>query len=290
MRKGIALIITITLLATFSILILENLSVSQKYSSDMEELLQIYQTNKIVLDSKEILKETLKDVNDTESLEFIFQQPFPISSEDLSLTFLFSSEDDRININNLIKSGKVNEPLENILENILISYNIADSQFFLNLLLDTIDTDDKERVYASEIKNYEEYFQDGGVYNLEHFNQILDYYVKNKNDKSVYTIPWNIYIGFNGNQIDINFASLKLLSFLIPSKNIDIAFKNKYYENYDELNLDEEAINTLKKVDARFDTDIINIEVLYSTNKAMRTFKYIYSLKSQKFSSIKYLF
>lgn len=290
MKKGIALLITLTMLMGMSALVLKSFNISGKFFDDEKELKSMYQINRVFLDSKDILKSTFKDVNSTEAFNFLFSQPFPISSQYFNLIFSFTPIENKININNFLQKNVVQKEYVNIFENILISHNVADTDFLINLILDTIDEDNLERVYGSEISRTYPFFANKKIYSAEQFRFILDYYAQNRDDKSVYKIDWDKYIGFSGNNIDINFASIELLKFLLPNQNIDTNFKAKYYENYKDLNINEEEKKLLEKLKITFSTDEIHTKILFDdfTKKSMVEFDYSVSKETRQ--NIKYTF
>ena len=158
------------MLAIFSILVLKSFSISNQFINDNNEIRLLAQSNRLLLDSKKIVKEALKDLNSTEAFEFLFLKPFVIPNQNFTLTFTFSPLDNGLNINKLSTNAKRNEDYITIFENILSSYNVQDVQFFTDLILDTIDTDETERSYGSEIILKDKFFTNSKIYSREHFD------------------------------------------------------------------------------------------------------------------------
>jgi hypothetical protein len=289
-KDGIALLITVIMLAALSALILKSYTLSEKYLKDNDDIRLTAQSNRLYLDSKKILKQTLRDINSTEEYAFIFGQSFSIPSANFDITFMFRPIDNKININNILVNSKINKNIYDLLENLLISYNVVDSSFFLDLLLDTIDKDSKERTYESEIINQNIYFTNGKIYSKKHLSQIIDYYAQNRDDKNIYKIPWDKYINFNSINIDINFVSIDLLKLLLPSENINKTFKDKYYKNYKDLGISKVSKDMLKKLNIVFTTSRVSSKIKYNNSDKKFQINYIYDVNNNKTIDVKYNF
>lgn len=290
LRNGVALLITVLMLAIFSILVLKSFSISNQFINDNNEIRLLAQSNRLLLDSKKIVKEALKDINSTEALEFLFLKPFVIPNQNFTLTFSFFPLDNGLNVNKLLVNSKRNEEFITIFENILTAYNIQDVQFFTDLVLDTIDTDDTERAYGSEIILKDKFFTNSKIYSREHFDKIVNYYAQTKDDKNIYKIDWRKYIRFDEDAIDINFASIELLKVLLSNPYLDSSFKKIYYENYDDLKIDEDKQALLKKLNVTFTTSKFLIQVVFDDFIKKVNFEFTYDKKTDAISGIKYGF
>ena len=290
MRRGVALLITLIMLSALSVLLLKSYDISGKFIEDEKDLKLIYQANRIFLDSKPLLKSVLKDVNSSEAFDFLFSKPFPVVGKNFNLTFQFYPVENSININSLLSGKTVNKDIYNIIEDILISYNVSDTDFFLKLLLDTIDEDNKERVYGSEIAAEDKFFSNSKIYSKKHLKKIMDYYYKNRDDKNIYKVPWQRYINFNSNGIDINFASLDLIKFLLPNQDTTDYFKSKYYENFTDLDIEKDREKILKKLKVKFDMDTVLAKITYENFDKQIVLEFIYDIKKGTQKRIKYKF
>lgn len=278
------------MLAIFSILVLKSFSISGQFINDNNEIRLLAQSNRLLLDSKKIVKEALKDINSTEALEFLFLKPFVIPNQDFTLSFSFFPLDNGLNINKLLANSKRNEEFITIFENILISYNVLDAQFLTDLVLDTLDADETERSYGSEIILQNKFFTNGKIYSKEHFDQIINHYVQIKDDKNIYKIDWRKYIRFDEDNIDINFASIELLKILLSNPYLDASFKKTYYENYDDLKIDEDKQALLKKLNVAFTTSKFLVQVVFDDYIKKVNFEFTYDKKTDAISGIKYGF
>lgn len=290
MKKGVALLITILMLATISLLLIKNFSISERFIEDHNELKLLSMGNRLFLDSKTIVQKTLQDINSTEAYDFLFSTPFVFSQNNFKLTFTFTPIENKININNLLKNNQRQEDFISIIEKILISYNVLDSSYFIDLILDTLDADATERSYNTEIVLKNRFFTNSEIKSLEHFEAIVDFYAQAKDDKNIYLINWNKFIGFTGSTVDINFASIELLRLLTENPYLDMSFKNKYYETYDELGLDEEKIARLKKLHIEFLTTQFHVKANFDDLVKSISFEYDYDKKNDTTTHIKYSF
>jgi hypothetical protein len=190
MKKSIALLITIMFLLIVLSILGVILNITQKSLTSNN----IPQENLLIKSTINLLNSTnLKTVSEIKEI----LKTFPIKSKDskLKATIKISPLFNKIDINTYLNK-KINPLVDNYLTNILEYYNVKDPLFFKNLILDTIDKDSLEREAYSEISLQNPLFQNGKIYNKNHFLKILNYYVKKTDDKSVLDIPWDTLIFF----------------------------------------------------------------------------------------------
>ena len=189
-----------------------------KTSTDFQQssLPDIAQNSLLVQSVQDTLKRS--DIQNDEDLEKLFGT-YPISSSDgtFRATVTFAPLFDRVNINAYYMNQNIDRAIDRFLDNILSYYEIADPIFFKDLILDTIDEDLSEREGYSEIKEEDPSFANGKIYSYIHFQKILDYYYKKREDPSIYKIPWNSLIYFGEKKrfmIDCNFIEKNVVKFL----------------------------------------------------------------------------
>lgn len=290
MKKGVALLITILILAIFSVLVLKSFSISTQVVNQNNEIRLLSQSNRLLEDSKKIVKNTLKDINSTEAYAILFSEPFVIANKNFTLTFTFSPVENGLNINSLLQNSKRNEESILVFETILRTYNVQNIQFFVDLILDTIDEDVDERSYGSEIILKDTFFTNSKIYSQKHFDKIIDYYAQVKDAKNIYKVDWGKYIRFDEDAIDVNFASIELLKILLSNPYINDAFKKTYYENYDDLKIDEDKQAFLNNLNLTFTTSRILVKVAFDDLIKKVNFKFIYDKKANTIENIKYGF
>ncbi|NPA56091.1 MAG: hypothetical protein GXO40_06975 [Epsilonproteobacteria bacterium] len=192
MKKAVALIITLVFVTFFIHKIAQFLQDYRQYTQDTYHY--VLQDRLIIKDIKQILSSIDIDAN---TLDYLFQT-YPISSknDNFKLRVCITPLSDKLNINELALIPQKKAIIQ-YLTNVLNFYHVYDPQYFIDLLLDTIDKDTQERNPPSEIALYDKTFLNGKIYNYKHFAKILDFYAKNREDKRIYLVKWRdlIYFG-----------------------------------------------------------------------------------------------
>lgn len=213
-RRGIVLMMTLTLITIMMGLITFILTLTNHFLK-ISSLPFLQNSSLIIINDLEyLLPDLLKDVKGGQELDLLMRLPIQIKTkkEDFTLDITFSSPYKHININNLLtKEGVFNPPTFSLLLGILVRYPIADTNLFLQLLYDTLDTDIIERQNGTEIHLTQPDFKNGSISNFSQFNQILERYIALTQDTAILSIPWHEYIGFEGERIDFNAVDAKTL-------------------------------------------------------------------------------
>lgn len=223
-RSGAVLLMTLLLIAIMSggialVLAQSNhlLQLSQHSRGDA-------QITKIASDLKRLLPELLSKIESARDLDYFLMLPLSSHSSDnrFSLEASLHSPLGVFNINNVCDTeGKPKEPQASLLSAIFARYPIAAPDTFINIIFDTIDTDLAERQEGSEIVTFFSDFHNGSIVNMTQFEQIIGRYLAITKDPQILEIPWEKLIGFEGEKIDINYASPEIVSIIAP--NIDSA-------------------------------------------------------------------
>lgn len=205
MKKGIALLITIGFIAVLVALIAYVFSISQEVFDEARELESQNQNAIFYKDGKDIVDRYVGDVKESEDFERFLDKLslFVYETDNSSLHVEIEPLNNKININSLLIDKKIDENIVVFLENICTRYNVLDAQFFIDLLLDTIDTDELSRQTLSEISLSDKKFSNSRIINFSHFETILRYYVDTVLDTNILQIPWDEYIFFGKIQKDI---------------------------------------------------------------------------------------
>ena len=269
MRKSIALFLVLIFVTVIIGIIGGIFTVYKEFSKDTFYK-DISQNSVLIENVKSVLDEISKDINGSD-IKNLFHT-FPISSKDGNFRALITIKPvfNRVDINEVSK----NKYALKYLENILNYYQVGDPLFFEDLVLDTIDLDKKERVGGSEIVLQKPFFKQGKIYNYKHFKEILDYYVKFTNDKSVYKIPWQKFFIFgNGNSIiDCDLISKQVAKFLGLEYTNEISCKGlKEIENNKKIMQSlsiipfNKKISYLIKIDIKYENEYLSF--IYDINK-----------------------
>jgi len=225
--------------------------------------------------------------------------PFTMEFGDAVVTLEFNSAHNKININNLINTikSKDNIAYDNFVT-YLYSFRVIDPEFFIDILIDTIDKDniEKNSGNGSEIVLKEPLFRNGKIYNKNHFKYIVDYYIQQTDDKDILKVPFENFISFNAPNIDINFASKELLEILFYDANNfaleTISKHNNIYDKLENLPFDEYYLKDIKK--GRFGqsitttTDLLDVKVELNFNGRFNSkVRFLYDIKNKKLTQYK---
>jgi hypothetical protein len=268
LKKGIALLITVSLVAAIAALIGISAGILDQSFKRISNKQFLIQSNSFISGLTDVLRSASSDVNDSITLDIFLSFPFAFEqkSRDLSVDIYFTSEARSVNPNNMLESDSnttsdddqpINPLYEAYFDRILTVYNVSDKILLLSMIADSVDSDLKERTTGSELALENPFFSQGSIYSLEHFNKILDEYKRQTLDYNVDTIPWETLLSFQNTDIDFNHMDSDTLSLLIPE--LDAATLASFttdrvdvYENFASLNLDPERVKQLEKMKVSF--------------------------------------
>lgn len=268
-KKGIALLITISLVAVIASLIGISAGILEHSFKRISNKKFLIQSNSFIAGFTDVLKSATNDVNDSDTLDIFLSLPFAFEqkSRDLSVDIYFSSEANALNPNEMLeesnstKKSKQNSDIkpsfEAYFDNILTVYNVSDKILLLSMIADSVDSDLKERTTGSEIALEDPFFSQGKIYSLDHFYQILDNYKRLTLDYSVDKVPWETLLSFNNKKIDLNHIEPETLKVLFPdldssaiarltSDRVDV------FKDFTALNIDPQQKKELEKMGVSF--------------------------------------
>jgi len=256
----------------------------------------IIQSNVFFRDLKGILKNNVSDINSSEELEFLVNYPIQIDNEDndISISITFSSDSSKVNINQILDANQtIKQHYVESLDFALASFNVIDRAFFTALILDTIDTDEEERIFGSEIVLQEQFFKNGKIENFDHFDQIVNYYKQTREDAQIDKVPWTQIIAFNGNKIDFNHISQDALWFIL--KRYDREFLKEVtvdrldiYSSFDELFFNEEDKKNLQDFKVDFFSPKVVCKALVRQANQSGELLFSYNLNTKEVSNIEF--
>jgi len=251
MRKGIVLFTTLLLIMALMSVVMIFLNNTKETKDTITEEFALIQTNNLMSN----LTEYFGKVNfDEESIFYGSKMPFSLPLDDSLINFNIDSASKYLNINNLTNAMKTKDNIayDNFVT-FLYKYQVRDPEFFINLLIDTVDKDsiDINSGSKSEIVIEKPIFRNGEIYNEKHFKIIKDYYFLQKNDPLIYDVPFDEIFSFFAPSFDINFASKELLKMYFYDANdysLDqIAKHSEIYEKLSELPFDESYLDEISK-------------------------------------------
>lgn len=219
-KRGIVLMMTLILITVI-------MGIATVIMMNSERLLRLGNigfsqsaTLRIVNDLEQQLPSLLRAITGAEELDLAMRLPLQLESKkgDFILKASLSSPYNRLNINALMGSnGIINISKLSIFLKLFSLYPIADPDIFFKLVFDTLDMDRMELSSGTEIAQSQPDFVNGLIANEAHFNQILSQYIMLTGDTSILSIPWNEYIGYEGEKMDFNAINAQTLSLILPN-------------------------------------------------------------------------
>ena len=297
MRRGVALLLTITLVATIAALIGISSGILEHSFKRISNKQMLVQSNVFLSKFVTILNEASSQVSDAMTLDIFLMAPlsFENRANDLKVDIKFSSEASRPNINTMLESNATNAPAKeafsDYFEQILTIYNISDKILLLSLIEDALDSDYEERISGSEIALNDPFFTQGHIYDSAHFEKILDYYKTLTRDASVDAIPFEGLIGFKGSGIDINHIDKQTLLTLMPTltpENVAVYTTDRVdvYSDFEALMLDGEATQRFKDMNVSFYSPLVRATMAISSGDEALDVYFSYNLETKEVSDI----
>lgn len=304
MKKGIALLITIALVAAIAALIGVSTGIIDQAFKRTSNKHFITQTNILFSDFIGILNSASREVTDAMTLDIFFSVPliFEAKTQDIAAEIAFESDAMVPNINVLVsesnatKGSEERNPVyeaafEEYLDRILTVYNVSDKILLLALIGDTIDKDLHERVVGSELALTDPFFSQGRLYNMAHFQQILDAYKRQTLDYGVDDIPWEKLIGFRNKKIDFNYVTPEALGFILPEWTPEEILlytteRTELYESINAIVLDEAAKERFDKLKVVFYTPEVRGRIDIRQGETRIAMSFSYNLSSQRVTDI----
>jgi hypothetical protein len=300
MRKnGIVLMMTLVLISMILGVVALVLTQSQSINEKAHSVVDYSSTVRILEDLEKQLPQILSSITGAQELDMAMRLPFSVESRsgDFSLNATLSSPYTKININKLLDvNGSVNKPYVDVWMRLFSTHPIADSELLLKLVLDTIDSDRVQRDGDSEIALVRNDFANGQIASMEQFYQIIGHYKMRTRDGSVLKIPWERYIGFEGDKIDINAVNIETLALLLPEVSTDkLRIVTSYRTN--AFTTKEEVLRELPELSALYDsflfvyaptlsyTVVCNLEI--TRNGLMQKSLFHYNLLDKKIHYVK---
>ncbi len=304
-RKGIALLITIALVATITALLTVSTGILDNSFKRISNKLFFIQSNVFFKDFMTILNQSTNEVNSSDTLDIFLMIPISFAPEhqDISFDVSFVSDASKINLNAMLSSD-VNiselearhEPVpikmvyESYLDHILSVYDVSDKILLLAMIADSVDDDIDERISGSEIALRNPLFSQGTIYNLEHFKQILEAYVRETLDYNVFKIPWHDLIGFHNERVDFNHISKEVLYHTAPELQENIALytteRIEVYDSLDTVPIEESTKKNFEELGIKFYSPKVRgtMHIVSGDNTIEMVFSY--NLKTKEVSHI----
>ena len=213
MRKGVALLITITVISTLLALIGISFSYLERAKQDSSNTASIIQANIFYKDIAKTLTTLLNGKNSQDVISTLYLAPQVIAEQDGDFFLSISCEplSNGADINWLgLGSDKKNttkyDIATNLFDEIVNKYDIEDSQTLLEFIIEDIDAK-KKNIRLKQKK---------GIISKSQFDIILTRYFAQSSDMKVFSIPWRKYFSFLSKDsiIDSQYVSPQFISLL----------------------------------------------------------------------------
>lgn len=300
-RRGIVLMMTLVLITVMMGIIAVILTQSERLSRVANNAFFQSITLRIVNDLEQQLPSLLSVVTGPEQLDLAMRIPLQLETKkrDFILRAQLASPYSRLNINRVMSSdGKIDEAYVTLVMRIFVTHPIADADLLIKLIFDTIDTDTVERGIDTEIASEQSDFKNGSIVDFTQFKTILERYIQLTRDTAVLSIPWEAYIGYEGDKMDFNAVNTETLSLVLPNVSPEkiralTFFRTKAYVMKEEVIAAEPALASL------FDTYFfiykagypynLSCDVRVSENTHNEHIKFQYNLLEKKVQRIEFL-
>ena len=304
-KSGIALVITIAFVAAIAALIGLSMGVLEKSFKRVADKHFLIQGDVLMSNMLGILRNVSGDVTDAMTLEIFLAVPYAFENKDFdaSVSVSFESASTRPNINQIVSETNasrgsdanapvpLNTAMEEYLDHILTVYNVSDKILLTSMIADAVDADDQERVVGSELAVEYPDFTQGRIYDIHHFEQILDAYELLTLDHAARNIPWEELIGFDNAGIDLNYITPGALQFLAPDLPVDslallTTERSDLYESLDDLPLLDETKERLKSLNVVFYSPEVSGDILIRSGALALQVAFLYNLETKEVSNI----
>jgi len=289
-RNAIALLITLFFIIAITAAVGLSLTQLQKGQTQLTQSRFQLQSSAVIEDVLSMLQASLKisPVEDADSFSLFLDSTalIPLEVEELRVKIAIESARGKININTL--SGS--EALKNALDKYLLRYNIQNSSYLIELMIDCMGG--KKEFYLTDLFDERPWFYRDKIAGTRHLEQIVDFYIRTQHDNSVKRVPWNALFRFgdhNTSGIDANYATPEVWQLMLPHISAEDA-KNlaeggiMQYENEGDLGLSERELQQLSAFDVVYYLPRVHVNVAIEehNNSAEISFEYDVNTKKAK--------
>lgn len=232
-KKAIILISTIFLMGTLIAIIAINTEITKKNFDLYNHSKFLHQNNILISNVLSFLQDKASFISNKEIFDALLAQKidFDDDKSGIKMSITMQANSDKINLNNLIQyykndnnstselNTRYNQHIYDIISKILYDAKVIDSEYFIDILADSIDKDKDERATLSEIGKYDDRFEDGFILSLANLETIKDYYIKQNDDLAIKKVDFSSYFKFTKGSLDINYIKADLIAKVV---NMDV--------------------------------------------------------------------
>ena len=305
MKKAIVLLMTIGFIALISALVLISLSISKRSFDEVVYLDARNQFSVVFKDFVTMLRTNSDKVKTADELEVLLGLFLPAMKEPktgIEFGFDIESKMGKLNTNYLLHQMvlDVDDVNQTILERPFLNYfsnfDINNKKLLLDIMEDTVDTDDFESGAYSEIASEDFDFRQGKIYSYNHLKKIFEHYYKISLDKNIFKIDrdsWEEVFYFG----DTNSSSQLLDCNQLDMTPVINLITDNRYANPAELDFcqmlkdKDEVLLELKDIYNISDFNktnqyLIQCTIIFNTENFNRNVRFDYDLKTGKVDNI----
>jgi hypothetical protein len=306
MKKAIVLLMTIGFIAIISAMVLVSISVSKRSFDEVVYLDARNQFSIVFKDFVTMLRKNGDKIDTQEKLDGLLSIMMPAMVEPktgIEFGFDLESQMGKLNINYLLDqiitdiNGTKTEFLERPLLNYFSRFELKEPRLLLDIMLDTIDSDDLERAAYSEIASEDYDFTQGSIYSYKHLKKIFDRYYESSRDVNIYRIDKDLW------EESFYFADANRSKQLLDCDQLDEVetinlITDNRYPNYSEVDFCKELNSTddsdLKKLKdiyniSGFDKNkhyLIKCNIIFNNENFKQNLTFDYDLKTARIDNI----
>lgn len=287
MRRGVALLITIFFIIAITAAVGVSLMNLRKSGEELHQARFLLQTGAVLDDVLAMMREAdkLGAVTDAETLNvFLLTAGFiPLELKGVLVKIEMTSAMGRININAL----KSSQPFQQALIEYMVRFNVQDAIYMNDLLLDCMSG--PKDVYKTNIFDEMPELYRERIVSKKHFDQIVDFYTRERHDNAVIKLPWKELIRFdddNATAIDANYITPALWQVLIPGldeeRAMELASGEVIYNTLQDIDLQEEDRVRLSTFSPSFYQPVVHMEIEILENNSSANVAFDYDLTAKK--------
>jgi len=259
----------------------------QKSREALHEARFLLQSAAVVEDVIALMNEAdkLGSVSDTDSLSiFLLTAGFiPLELKELLVKIEITSAMGHLNINSLNSSKEIQQALIEY----MARFNVQDAYYMSDLILDC--SGGYKDVYKTNIFDELPELYRERIVSKRHFEKIIDFYVLERHDNSVNSIPWDVLIRFDDNNataMDANYVTAELWQLFIPGlqeeRAIELASGEGSYYTITDLGLSEDELKEVAKYKLSFFQPVVKMDIEVIENNSSAHIVFDYDLSSKK--------
>ena len=292
-HSGIALLITLFFIMAITVAVGISLSQLQKGGKGLHEGRFLVQSSAVLEDVLSVLQNSpmMAEVKDTATFNVFLESTavIPFEVQDLRVLIRMQSARGKFNINAL----KGSEVYRDALNTYMLRYNILDSYYLTDLLLDCMSG--KQDVYKTAIFDDMPWMYREKIAGSAHLDQILEYYMRTRHDYNVQKLPWGELVRFgehNSTQIDVNYATAEVWRMILPNAD-DVRVQALaeglvVYEKEDDLNLMTDEKDEMKRFDVSYYLPTVHVDVAVQEHNRTADIAFEYDITSKKAEAFEY--